>query len=169
MPLDIRYIKFIFSLYFTPAVFFVCVVIVVAQDSSIFPAGGIQGRGHRSLQRPSTALPWLFPPSVVSFFSSAPSHVSTPPPLLSFLHPSRRLCECFHLQPGGHLPGALQRHLQPAKIQGVADQVSRCQGHHRHLGGFLHPHAALPHLQHAQTLYPPRQQHGSHVSSGLAQ
>lgn len=122
-----------------------------------FAVVGIQGKIHRALRSPSTALPWLVLPSVVSFLSvHCLSHVSTSPPLPSSLHPSRRLCECFHLQPGGHLPGALQRHLQPAKIQGVADQVSRRQGHHRHLGGLLHPHAALPHLQHAETLHPPR-------------
>lgn len=140
------------------------------QERSILPVGEIEGRVHCSLQCPSSALPLVLFPSVLSFLSDHRlSHPSTPPPFLSFPCPSRRLCECFHLQPGGHLPGALQRHLQPAKIQGVADQVPRRQGHHRHLGGLLHPHAALPHLQHAQTLHPSRQQHGSHVPPGLAQ
>lgn len=160
MPLDIRCITFILSLYFVSAVLCVCVVTVV-----VWTAVFLQWADS-----PSAAPPWLVRSSVVSFLSvHCLSHMSTPPPLLSSLHPSRRLCKCFYLQPGGHLPGALQRHLQPSKIQGVADQVSRRQGHHRHLGGLLHPHAALPNLQHAETLHPPRQQHRSHVSSGLAQ
>lgn len=88
---------------------------------------------------------------------------------LGFSDPCRCLSVRFHVQPGGHFPGALQRHLQPADLQVVADQIPRRQGHHRHLGGVLHPDAALPDLQHPQALHPAGQQHREHVPPGVAQ
>lgn len=64
--------------------------------------------------------------------------------LSGFSYLCRCVSQCFYVQPGGHLPGALQRPLQPTDLQVMADQIPRRQGHHCHLGGVLHPDVALP-------------------------
>lgn len=84
-------------------------------------------------------------------------------------NPLRYLSKRVHLQPGGHLSGALQRHLQSADIANMADQIARRQGDQRHMAALLPAHGAVPHLQHAGALPPQQQQHGQHVPPHLAQ
>lgn len=81
----------------------------------------------------------------------------------------RYLSKRVHFQPGGHLSGALQRHLQPTNVTHVADQIPRSQGDQRHMAALLPAHGAVPDLQHARALPPQQQQHGQHVPPHLAQ
>lgn len=81
----------------------------------------------------------------------------------------RYLSKCVHLQPGGHLSGALQCYLQSTNITHVADQIPRRQGDQRHMAAILLAHGAIPNLQHARALPPHQQQHRQHVPPHLAQ
>lgn len=81
----------------------------------------------------------------------------------------RYLSKRVHLQPGGHLSGALQRHLQSTNITHMANQIPRRQGDQRHMAAILPAHGAISNLQHTRALPPHQQQHRQHVSPHLAQ
>lgn len=90
-------------------------------------------------------------------------------PFLYICNTLRYLSKRVHLQPGGHLSGALQCHLQSTNVTHMADQISRRQGDQCHMAAILPAHGAVPNLQHARALPPHQQQHGQHVPPHLAQ
>lgn len=65
----------------------------------------------------------------------------------------RCLCKCIYIQPGCHISGEIQCHLQTSAVQGLADKISRLESDCCNLVCFLYYHVTVPNLQQTGTFY----------------